>query len=147
MGTLGATLAALAAAEREPVLKQITAPHNYYYREMYLPQAQSGPTAPAWSPDGRSLVAAMQGSLGLELARDHEPALILLDLHLPDLRGEEVLLQLKADSRTREIPVIVLSADATKGQIERLLASGAHAYLTKPLDLKQLLVLFDEKLA
>ena len=94
-----------------------------------------------------TLLSAMQGQMGMDLARQHKPDLILLDLHLPDLRGEEVLLQLKADSRTREIPVIVLSADATKGQIERLLASGAHAYLTKPLDLKQLLVLFDEKLA
>ncbi|MDA0706114.1 MAG: CehA/McbA family metallohydrolase [Proteobacteria bacterium] len=52
-----------ALAEREPVLKQIKVPHNYYFREMYLPQVSSGAQSPAWSPDGQSLVYAMQGSL------------------------------------------------------------------------------------
>ncbi len=63
LAALAAVFSVNAAAEREPVLKQIGVPHDYYFREMYLPQAQSGPTAPAWSPDGRSLVVAMQGSL------------------------------------------------------------------------------------
>ncbi|HWA57240.1 MAG TPA: CehA/McbA family metallohydrolase [Gemmatimonadales bacterium] len=52
-----------AAAQREPVLRQIKLPHNYYYREMYLPQVTSGPSAVTWSPDGRSLVYSMQGRL------------------------------------------------------------------------------------
>jgi WD40 repeat protein len=52
-----------ALAQREPVLKQIKLPHNYYYREMYLPQVTSGPSSVAWSPDGKELVVAMQGSL------------------------------------------------------------------------------------
>lgn len=50
-------------AQREPVLKQIKVPHNYYYREMYLPQVTTGPSAAAWSPDGKSLVYSMAGSL------------------------------------------------------------------------------------
>jgi Tol biopolymer transport system component len=50
-------------AQREPVLKQIRIPHNYYYREMSLPQATSGPSAPTWSPDGQELIYSMQGSL------------------------------------------------------------------------------------
>jgi TolB protein len=50
-------------AQREPVLKQIKLPHNYYYREMYLPQMTTGPSALTWSPDGRTLIYAMQGSL------------------------------------------------------------------------------------
>ncbi len=50
-------------AERQPVLKQINEPHPYYYREMYLPQVTSGPSAAAWSPDGTELVYAMQGTL------------------------------------------------------------------------------------
>src|SRR5512143_4006741 len=60
-----ALFAASAAArgERQPVLKQIAEPHPYYYREMYRPQATSGPNAPAWSPDGAELVYAMQGTL------------------------------------------------------------------------------------
>jgi Tol biopolymer transport system component len=48
---------------REPVLKQIKVPHRYYYREMYLPQLTSGPTAPTWSPEGREIAFSMQGSL------------------------------------------------------------------------------------
>ncbi|MEX2125308.1 MAG: CehA/McbA family metallohydrolase [Woeseia sp.] len=55
--------ASLASAERAPVLNQIKVPHDYYFREMYLPQATTGPTSPAWSPDGKSLVYSMQGSL------------------------------------------------------------------------------------
>ncbi|HEX7336494.1 MAG TPA: CehA/McbA family metallohydrolase [Gemmatimonadales bacterium] len=50
-------------AQREPVLRQIKVPHSYYYREMYLPQATSGPSAVTWSPDGRELIYSMQGSL------------------------------------------------------------------------------------
>src|SRR5262249_1517658 len=56
-------LAGPASAAREPVLKQVQVPHRYYYREMYLPQATSGPSAAAWSPDGRDPAFSMQGSL------------------------------------------------------------------------------------
>ena len=52
-----------AHAQRRAVLDQVKVPHPYYYREMYLPQATSGPTAPAWSPDGTELVYSMQGTL------------------------------------------------------------------------------------
>jgi len=95
---------------------------------------------------GITLLSTIQGSRGLELARDHRPDLILLDLHLPDVSGTEVLARLLADPATKSIPVVILSADATPGQISRLVEQGAHAYLTKPLDVKQILVLFDEML-
>ncbi|MGQ0764292.1 MAG: CehA/McbA family metallohydrolase [Gemmatimonadota bacterium] len=52
-----------AAAQREPVLRQIRVPHSYYYRESYLPQLTSGPSAATWSPDGRELIYSMQGTL------------------------------------------------------------------------------------
>src|SRR5262249_47381139 len=52
-----------ANAQRQAVLEQIELPHNYYYREMYLPQLTSGPSAVAFSPDGHALVYSMQGSL------------------------------------------------------------------------------------
>jgi CheY-like chemotaxis protein len=92
------------------------------------------------------LISAMQGGLGLELARHHRPDLILLDLHLPDMHGAHVLETLRADPATHAIPVIILSADATPGQIGRLLDAGANDYLMKPLDLRRLLELLDEHL-
>jgi CheY-like chemotaxis protein len=85
-------------------------------------------------PDVR-LISAMQGSIGLDLARQHKPDLILLDLHLPDIQGHEVLEKLRSDPSTSHIPVIVTSADATAGQIQRLRDGGADDYLTKPLDI------------
>ncbi len=85
------------------------------------------------------LLSATKGGEGLELARQHRLDLILLDLHLPDIMGDEVLRRLQADSHTCDIPVIILSADATPQQIERLLQAGARKYLTKPLNLQQLL--------
>ncbi len=93
------------------------------------------------------LLPAMLGQLGLELAREHHPGLILVDLHLPDLDGHEVLLQLRADEKTRDIPVVILSADATKRELEPLLAAGARVYLTKPIGVRRLLELVDEFLA
>jgi CheY-like chemotaxis protein len=86
-----------------------------------------------------TLVSAMQGRLGLELAREHRPMLILLDLHLADIGGEEILSKLLADPATAAIPVVIVSADATPGQVARLLTAGAVAYLTKPIDIDQLL--------
>ena len=88
-------------------------------------------------------MVAMHGSLAIELAREHRPSLILLDLHLPDMSGEEVLRRLRADARTADTPVVVLSADATSGQVERLRASGAADYLTKPFDIPRLLAVID----
>jgi PAS domain S-box-containing protein len=85
------------------------------------------------------LLWAIQGSIGLELARQHRPDLILLDLHLPDMPGREVLARLRQDETTSAIPVAVISADATQHQIERLKAGGADAYLTKPLNVPEFL--------
>jgi len=95
---------------------------------------------------GVTLLSAMQGSRGIELARDHQPDLIILDLHLPDLSGSDVLARLFTDPRTKRIPVVILSADATPGRIKRLLEQGARDYLTKPLDVRQVLALVDETL-
>src|SRR6266404_3116401 len=95
---------------------------------------------------GVTLVSAMQGSRGVELARAHRPDLIILDLHLPDMPGADVLVRLLADPTTKAIPVVILSADATPGRISRLLEQGARAYLTKPLDVRELLSLIDDTL-
>jgi PAS domain S-box-containing protein len=98
------------------------------------------------SRSGVKLVSTMQGRIGLDLAREYLPDLILLDHHLPDMRGDEVLLHLRADPRTRDIPVAMVSADATEGQIHRLATAGAQAYFTKPLDVKELLAFVDATL-
>jgi PAS domain S-box-containing protein len=92
------------------------------------------------------LLAALQGRLGLELARQHQPDLILLDNHLPDMTGTEALKMLRSDPRTSETPVVVVSADATPTQIRGLLAEGARGYLTKPLDVGQFLDVLDTEL-
>jgi PAS domain S-box-containing protein len=89
------------------------------------------------------LLTAMQGGLGYELARQHRPDLILLDMNLPDLPGPEVLKHLRADEKTESIPVIIVSADATTGQIERMLQAGAQKYLTKPFDVREFLAVLD----
>jgi CheY-like chemotaxis protein/nitrogen-specific signal transduction histidine kinase len=93
---------------------------------------------------GINLISAMRPMLGLDLAREHDPDLVLLDLHLPDMPGEEVLRRLRGDPRTADIPIVVLSADARPSLIKRLLASGARAFLTKPLDVAELLALLDQ---
>jgi len=89
------------------------------------------------------LLSAISGRAGLECAVRDVPDIILLDLNLPDLQGEDVLSELKADPATAGIPVIVLSADASRGVIHRLLAGGAFAYLTKPIELAELGELLD----
>jgi signal transduction histidine kinase/CheY-like chemotaxis protein len=88
---------------------------------------------------GVRLVAAIQGGIGLDLVREHHPDLVLLDLHLPDLSGAEVLDRLKGDPATASIPIVVVSADATPTQVERLQQAGAADYLTKPIDVRLLL--------
>jgi PAS domain S-box-containing protein len=92
------------------------------------------------------LLTAMQGGLTLELAREHHPDLIVLDQHLPDIRGDEVLAQLRADPRTSDIPVVMCSADATEHRRKQLLDAGAQAYLTKPVKVQHFLRMLDEVL-
>jgi len=96
---------------------------------------------------GVELLTAMQGGLGVELAREHRPDLVLLDLHLPDVGGEDVLRRLRSDPATAEIPVVVLTADALPRRREQLLAGGAVEFLTKPIDVPRLLEVLDEQLA
>ena len=93
------------------------------------------------------LMHARSGGSGVELAQAYRPRLILLDLNLPDMHGSEVLRQLQRQPATAEVPVVVLSADATPSQIERLLTAGARNYLTKPFDIDPFLAVVDEMVA
>jgi signal transduction histidine kinase len=90
-----------------------------------------------------TLIPAMLGSLALELAQEHTPDLVLLDLHLPDMGGDEVLRRLRAAQATADVPVVVFSADATGRLTEELTAAGARAYLTKPIGVGKLLAAVD----
>jgi DNA-binding response OmpR family regulator len=85
------------------------------------------------------LITAMQGSMGLEMAREHRPDLILLDVHLPDIDGHEVMRRLQASSELSPIPVLVLSADAMPSQQQHMLELGARHYMSKPIDVSDFL--------
>ncbi len=85
------------------------------------------------------LLTAATPLLGLALARAHRPDIILLDLHLPEMSGYEMLTHLKAMPETRDIPVLALTAAAMPSDIERGLAAGFFRYLTKPIDLREFL--------
>jgi PAS domain S-box-containing protein len=93
------------------------------------------------------LLTAIQGRIGLELAREHAPDLILLDLNLPDLSGDQLLLRLRRDPALREVPVVMVSGDAIPSQVQRMLDLGAQGYLTKPFDIRELLGVVDEMLS
>ena len=93
-----------------------------------------------------NLITSLLGGLGVELAQQYRPNLILLDVHLTDIHGFEVLERLQGDSRTIDIPVVVLSADATTWQRRRFRNAGVNEYLSKPLDLQQLLDVIDQYL-
>jgi CheY-like chemotaxis protein len=93
---------------------------------------------------GTDLAWAATGKKGLEMARTQNPQLVLLDLDLPDIHGSKVLAGLQAQPETAQTPVIVISADATPSQIERMLTAGARNYLTKPFEIRRFLCMFDE---
>jgi PAS domain S-box-containing protein len=93
------------------------------------------------------LLVAMRGQMGLEMAREHRPDLILLDLHLPDMEGADILEEVKKDKRLASTPVIVVSADATEKQIKRVMGMGAHSYQTKPIQIDAFIVAVDAALA
>ena len=85
-----------------------------------------------------TLLAASNGEYGLELAQRYLPQVILLDIHLPGMDGYAVLKELQSRPETRDIPVIALSADAMSFDVERGLAAGFRHYLTKPVNLEEL---------
>ncbi len=93
-----------------------------------------------------NLITNMYGKNTKQFAKDYKPFLILLDLNLPDIHGSEVVQVLKADPETKNVPVVVVSADAMEKQIKRLMQEGVQGYLTKPIDINQLLEIVDRYL-
>lgn len=92
---------------------------------------------------GISLITNMFGKQAVQLAKQHHPSLILLDLDLPDIHGSVVLEHLKQDKETSEIPVVVISADAMPNQLTAMLKAGAKKYLTKPFDIGEFINILD----
>lgn len=88
---------------------------------------------------GYEVIVARDGAQGVAMARSETPALILMDLSLPELDGWEATRQLKSSPETQAIPVIALSAHAMAGDRDRALAAGCDEYDSKPVDLPRLL--------
>jgi PAS domain S-box-containing protein len=93
------------------------------------------------------LDVSITGLDGLAAIRARRPDVVLLDMHLPDISGLELLRHLKLDPSTRSIPVVAVSADALPDQIDDAILAGAHRYLTKPVNVAELLSVLDELLS
>ena len=88
---------------------------------------------------GFTVVVATDGAQGIAMATSEQPDLILMDLTLPDIRGEEATQRFKADPATKRIPVIALTANAMAGDREKAIAAGCDDFDTKPVDMPRLL--------
>lgn len=86
---------------------------------------------------GYQVLEATDGLAGLELARAESPDLILLDIHLPDVSGLEVAVRLKADPRTRDIPILVITASLLPEAEQSALSSGCDAFMRKPIAISE----------
>lgn len=89
------------------------------------------------------LITEMYGKNAVKLATDYKPDFILLDLDLPDIHGSEVIKRLQANNETKSIPMVILTADAMGSSVKKLMKAGVKNYLTKPLDVTELLKIID----
>ncbi len=83
---------------------------------------------------GYRVLAARNGAEGARMAARHDPALIILDIKLPDMDGEQVLRNLRRDPAVGPVPVVAMTSYAMTGDRERLLAAGCDGYIEKPID-------------
>ena len=88
---------------------------------------------------GFTVVVATDGTQGVAMASSEQPDLILMDLTLPDIDGEEATRRIKADPATKHIPVLALTANAMSADRERAIAAGCDDFDTKPVDMPRLL--------
>ena len=87
---------------------------------------------------GYRTLEATTGARAVELATEHGPDLVLMDIQLPDIDGVEVLRQLRTDGRTASLPVLAVTAQAMRGDRERFLAAGFDDYVSKPVNIVEL---------
>ena len=88
---------------------------------------------------GYAVISTQDGMQALDLAREHLPDLILMDIQLPEVSGIDVTKWLKADDELKRIPVIAVTAFAMKGDEEKIRASGCEAYISKPISVNEFL--------
>jgi two-component system cell cycle response regulator DivK len=93
---------------------------------------------------GYRTLEASTGGQALMLATEHGPALVLMDIRLPDMDGVEALSRLRMDERTASIPVLAVTAQAMKGDSERFKQAGFDGYLSKPVDIDELLTTVEQ---
>jgi len=89
--------------------------------------------------NGYDIVQTRNGLEAIDLAREHHPDLILMDIQLPEVSGLEVTKWIKEDDELRAIPVIAVTAFAMKGDEERIRQGGCEAYLSKPISVAKFL--------
>ena len=90
------------------------------------------------SAKGYRILEATSGAQAIELAREHVPDIVLMDIRLPDVDGIDALERLRSDERTSSIPVLAVTAQAMRGDRERFLAAGFDGYVPKPVDIAEL---------
>src|SRR5271154_5495412 len=95
---------------------------------------------------GHTVLKATDAEVGLRMAREQQPALILMDIQLPGMDGLQATALLKRDATTRAIPVIALTALAMKGDEERIRAAGCDGYIAKPLAYRSFLAVIQAHL-
>jgi two-component system, cell cycle response regulator DivK len=88
---------------------------------------------------GYSTLGAVNGVDGVRLATEHTPDLVLMDIQLPDINGIEAFEQLRADSRTAQIPIVAFTASVTPSDRTRVMQAGFDGFLSKPISIKEFL--------
>jgi two-component system, cell cycle response regulator DivK len=91
------------------------------------------------SATGYRTLEARTGGEAIELATANAPDLVLMDIQMPDVDGVEALRRLRADERTAAIPVLAVTAQAMQGDREHFLAEGFDGYLSKPVNVRELI--------
>jgi two-component system cell cycle response regulator DivK len=86
---------------------------------------------------GFGTLEATGGIEGVALAQEHLPDLVLMDIRMPDLSGNEALTLLREDSRTAELPIVALTSSTMRGDDERCLTQGFNGYLPKPISVRE----------
>ena len=131
-----------AAASAQPHVPRGARPHTLLYVEDNPANLKLIEQVIARHPD-LSLLTAVNGNLGIELARDKQPDVILMDINLPGINGYEALKILREDPATAHIPVIAVSANAMPLDVERGLKAGFFRYITKPIKVSEFMEALD----